>query len=129
MNSMTIDSPPSVAVTQSVDLTYPIESLADQFAVTSSPTQLLNSSPYRSGFAANDRVAASPASSTIRSSQTWATIAGQGHVEHEASAIENQWPTLPTDHVEVPENFETALRERERLRRLDLEQRGLAWSA
>jgi len=62
-------------------------------------------------------------------SQTWATFARADQAAPEVTAIESRWPTLldepraPTEHVEV------ALRDWERLRRLDLEQRGLGWSA
>jgi hypothetical protein len=104
-----------------------IESRADQVTVTPSPTM---SPPHRTDVVVDDRVTASwPAGNTLRSTQTWATIAGQGFADSESSAIENRWPALPPERIEVSEDFETVLRERERLRRLDLEQRGLGWSA
>ena len=110
-----------------VDVMSPIEPRADQVTVTPSPTML---PPHRTDFAVDDRVTASwPAGNTIRSSHAWATIAGQGFADYESSAIENRWPALPPERIEVNENFETVVRESERLRRLDLEQRGLAWSA
>jgi hypothetical protein len=122
--------PRSASRTQSVapvNVMSPIESHADQVTVTPSPTM----SPLpRSGFAINDRVTASwPTGNTLRSAQTWATIAGQSDAHYESSAIENRWPALPPERITVDEDFETVWRERERLRRLDLEQRGLGWSA
>lgn len=122
--------PRSASRTQSVapvDVMSPIESHTDQVAVTPSPTM---SPPSRLGSAINDRVTASwPVDNTLRSTQTWAIIAGQSDTRYESSAIENRWPALPPERVTVAEDFESVLRERERLRRLDLEQRGLGWSA
>jgi hypothetical protein len=122
MSPIAADSLPLAGATQSIDLVYPIESHATQATATESP--------HRSDFAVNDRVAASwPAGTTLQPAHTWAATSGFSLVEPESSGIENQWPTLlderPTDHEEI----ETVLRERERLHRLDLEQRGLGWSA
>jgi len=130
-SSMPSDSPVRQPTTL-IDLLYPLEPLVQSADLASSPipwptpssTLSPTLSPYRSDFAASQ-----PIGNTLRSSQTWASITGQSHVEHQAGAIENQWPTLPAERVEVPEDFDTVWRERERLRRLDLEQRGLGWSA
>lgn len=63
------------------------------------------------------------------SSQTWATFARAGEVAPEVTALENRWPTLLDEPRTINDGAEFVLRDWERLRRLDLEQRGLGWSA
>ncbi len=120
------DSPHHAASMQewlaSVDLTYPPESPVDR-------DTLASPSP-RPNVEVNDQFTTNwPVSKTVRSAQTWATITDVKPVEHESSAFDQRWPSLPDEPSATDEDFEIVLRERERLRRLDLEQRGLAWNA
>lgn len=62
------------------------------------------------------------------SPQTWATFARADQVAPEVAAVENLWPTLLDEPRTPNEDVEVVLRDWERLRRLDLEQRGLGWS-
>ncbi len=106
----------------SIDLTYPPESPVERETLASPST--------RHDVEVNDPFTTHwPLSRTDQSIPTWATITGVKAVELESSAFDQRWPTLPDEPSAVDDDFEIVLRERERLQRLDLEQRGLAWNA